>query len=237
MTQTVVNRRVVMVSRPRGLPQPDNFRLEEVNEPLVPAAGIRLRTLFFSLDPYMRGRMDEGPSYVEALRPGDVMEGGSVCEVMASHNPDFRPGDIVLAYTGWQSHALSNGEGLRKLDPAGAPVSTALGILGMPGMTAYTGLLEIGLPKPGETLVVAAASGAVGSAVGQIGRIKGCRVVGIAGGPEKTRYLREELGFDVALDHRAAEFAEQFSAACPNGIDIYFENVGGRVGSGLPAPQ
>lgn len=230
MTGTVVNRRVVMVSRPEGMPRPENFRLETVAEDGVPAPGsVRLKTLYFSLDPYMRGRMDAGPSYAEALNPGDVMEGGAVGEVMASGHPDFRAGDIVLGYTGWQSHPQAAGGGLRKIDPALAPVSTALGVLGMPGMTAYAGLLNIGLPKPGETLVVAAASGAVGSAVGQIGRLKGCRVIGIAGGPEKTRFVRDTLGFDVALDHRAPDFAAQLKAACGRGIDIYFENVGGRV--------
>ncbi|WP_421696149.1 NADP-dependent oxidoreductase [Aestuariivirga sp.] len=229
MAETIVNRRIIMASRPSGMPGPENFSLEEVEEPLQPPTGVRLKTLFFSLDPYMRGRMDEGPSYAQALSPGDVMEGGSVGEVIASADPAFSKGDIVLAYSGWQTHPVVKAKGLRKLDPSLAPVSTALGVLGMPGMTAYTGLLNIGHPKAGETLVVAAASGAVGSAVGQIGKIKGCRVVGIAGGAEKTRYVREELGFDVALDHRAPDFAEQLKAACPQGIDIYFENVGGRV--------
>jgi NADPH-dependent curcumin reductase len=230
MAETILNRRIVMASRPTGMPAPGNFRLEEVEEPRQPAeGGVVLKTLFFSLDPYMRGRMDAGPSYAKALEPGDVMEGGSVCEVLASRDPQFKPGDIVLASTGWQTHPRASAKGLRKIDPALAPVSTALGILGMPGMTAYTGLLNIGAPKPGETLVVAAASGAVGSAVGQIGRIKGCRVIGIAGGEEKTRYIREELGFDVALDHRAADFGDRLKAACPDGIDIYFENVGGEV--------
>ncbi len=230
MAETILNRRIVMASRPTGMPTPENFRMEEVEEPCEsPEGGVLLKTLFFSLDPYMRGRMDAGPSYAQALEPGGVMEGGSVCEVIASRQPEFRPGDIVLASTGWQTHPRVSAKGLRKIDPALAPVSTALGVLGMPGMTAYTGLLNIGSPKPGETLVVAAASGAVGSAVGQIGRIKGCRVVGIAGGPEKTRYIREDLGFDVALDHRATDFDEQLKAACPDGVDIYFENVGGRV--------
>ena len=230
MAETILNRRIVMASRPTGMPAPENFRIEQVEEPReAPDDGVLLKTLFFSLDPYMRGRMDAGPSYAQALEPGGVMEGGSVCEVLASRQPEFSPGDIVLASTGWQTHPRASAKGLRKIDPALAPVSTALGILGMPGMTAYTGLLNIGQPKSGETLVVAAASGAVGSAVGQIGRIKGCRVVGIAGGPEKTRYIREELGFDVALDHRAADFAAQLKAACPEGIDIYFESVGGQV--------
>lgn len=230
MAETVLNRRIVMASRPSGMPTTENFRLEEMQEPRKAAEGeVLLRTLFFSLDPYMRGRMDAGPSYAQALEPGGVMEGGSVCEVIASGDPQLKPGDIVLAGTGWQTHPRASAKGLRKIDPSLAPVSTALGILGMPGMTAYTGLLNIGTPKPGETLVVAAASGAVGSAVGQIGRIKGCRVVGIAGGPEKVRYIAEELGFDVALDHRAPDFGNQLKAACPQGIDIYFENVGGQV--------
>ena len=230
MAETILNRRIVMASRPTGMPTLENFRMEEVEEPReAPEGGVLLRTMFFSLDPYMRGRMDAGPSYAQALEPGGVMEGGSVCEVLASRDAAFKPGDIVLASTGWQTHPRVSAKGLRKIDPALAPVSTALGILGMPGMTAYTGLLNIGTPKAGETLVVAAASGAVGAAVGQIGRIKGCRVVGIAGGPEKTRYIREELGFDVALDHRAPDFGAQLKAACPQGIDIYFENVGGEV--------
>lgn len=228
MAETVINRRIVMASRPSGMPRPGNFRMEETTE-AVDGPGVLLRTLYFSLDPYMRGRMDAGPSYAQALEPGGVMEGGSVCEVIASQLPDLKPGDVVLAGTGWQTHPRTSGKGLSKIDPSRAPVSTALGILGMPGMTAYTGLLNIGAPKPGETLVVAAASGAVGAAVGQIGRIKGCRVVGIAGGAEKVGYIREELGFDVGLDHRAPDFAEQLKAACPRGIDIYFENVGGRV--------
>lgn len=230
MAETVLNRRIVMASRPSGMPTAENFCIEEVEEPrTAPEGGVLLKTLFFSLDPYMRGRMDAGPSYAQALEPGGVMEGGSVCEVIDSGASEFTPGDIVLAGTGWQTHPRASAKGLRKIDPSIAPVSTALGILGMPGMTAYTGLLNIGTPKPGETLVVAAASGAVGAVVGQIGRIKGCRVVGIAGGPEKTRYVQETLGFDVALDHRAPDFAARLKAACPDGIDIYFENVGGQV--------
>jgi NADPH-dependent curcumin reductase CurA len=157
------------------------------------------------------------------------MPGGTVSKVTATNNRAFAVGDIVVGYTGWQAYAVSDGSGLRKVDPNLAPISTALGILGMPGMTAYTGLLNIGKPKPGETLVVAAASGAVGAIVGQIAKLKGCRVVGIAGGPDKVRYLTEELGFDVGLDHRAPDFADQLRAAVPNGIDIYFENVGGPV--------
>jgi NADPH:quinone reductase-like Zn-dependent oxidoreductase len=159
------------------------------------------------------------------------MQGGTVSEVIASNNERFALGDIVLGHTGWQTHAVG-GKGLRKLDPKEAPVSTALGVLGMPGMTAYSGLLEIGKPQPGETVVVAAASGAVGALVGQIARIKGARAVGIAGGPQKCGYVKNELGFDDCLDHRAPDLAGRLAAACPDGIDVYFENVGGAVFDG-----
>jgi NADPH-dependent curcumin reductase len=182
-----------------------------------------------SLDPYMRGRMSDAKSYATPFTVGDPLGGGTVSEVAASKNPNYAPGDIVLAFGGWQDYSVSDGSGLRKLDPKAAPISAALGVLGMPGMTAYTGLLNIGLPKKGETLVVAAAAGPVGSAVGQIGKIKGCRVVGIAGGREKTAYLINELGFDAAIDHRSPNLKAELQAACPNGIDIYFENVAGVV--------
>jgi NADPH-dependent curcumin reductase len=173
--------------------------------------------------------MAAGKSYAKPLEVGDVMEGGTVCEVAASSNPGFAVGDIVLSHSGWQSYALSDGKGLRKIDPKAAPISTAVGVLGMPGMTAYTGLLTIGQPKPGETVVVAAATGPVGSAVGQIAKIKGARAVGIAGGADKCRALIDEFGFDAMVDHRAPDFKEQLKAACPDGIDVYFENVGGAV--------
>ena len=223
------NRRIVLASRPEGEPKPDNFRLVTSEAPTPADGQVLLRTLWLSLDPYMRGRMSAAKSYAKPVEPGAVMTGGTVSAVAASHHPGFEVGDIVLGFAGWQDYALSDGKGLRKLDPAAAPVSTALGVLGMPGMTAYVGLLGIGEPKPGETLAVAAAAGPVGSAVGQIGRLKGCRVVGIAGGPDKARYLQDELGFDAALDHRAPDFADRLREACPAGIDIYFENVGGAV--------
>src|ERR1700674_5725645 len=177
----------------------------------------------------MRGRMNAAKSYAKPVGVGEPMVGGTVGEIVKSRNPKFALGDIVMGYGGWQDYALSNGTGLRKLDPAAAPVSTALGVLGMPGMTAYCGLLEIGQPKPGETVVVAAASGAVGSAVGQIAQIKGCRAVGVAGGEAKCRFVVEELGFDVCIDHHAPDLAKRLEAACPKGVDIYFENVGGAV--------
>jgi NADPH-dependent curcumin reductase CurA len=224
-----INRRIVLASRPVGVPTPDDFRLEESALPAPAAGQLLLRTLYLSLDPYMRGRMSDAPSYAAPVALGEVMVGGTVSRVEASRHPDFEAGDLVLGYTGWQSHALSDGKGLTKLDPTMAQPSLALGVLGMPGFTAYMGLLDIGQPKAGETVVVGAASGAVGAVVGQIAKLKGCRVVGIAGGADKCRYVAGELGLDDCLDHRAADFAQRLAAACPNGIDVYFESVGGAV--------
>ncbi|MEK1886023.1 MAG: NADP-dependent oxidoreductase [Phyllobacterium sp.] len=225
----VRNTRIVLASRPQGTVTAENFRIEALAIPRPGTGEVLLKILFLSLDPYMRGRMDDAKSYAAPVEIDAVMEGGTVAEVIASNNPDFAVGDTVLSHSGWQSHALSDGGGLLKLDPALAPVSTALGILGMPGLTAYTGLLTIGRPQPGETVVVAAASGPVGSAVGQIARIKGARAVGIAGGAEKCAFVKDVLGFDAAIDHRAPDFPEQLQRACPNGVDVYFENVGGPV--------
>src|SRR3954447_26480262 len=222
-------KRVVLVSRPVGEPKPSDFRIEDYALPTPGEGQVLLRTIWLSLDPYMRGRMSDGPSYAQPVPIGGVMEGGTVSEVIASNNPGFAKGDIVLSRAGWQTHALSDGKGLAKIDPKLAPISTAVGVLGMPGMTAYTGLLDIGKPQPGETVVVAAASGAVGSAVGQIARIKGARAVGIAGGADKCRYVKDELGFDECVDHRDPDLAAKLKADCPNGIDVYFENVGGAV--------
>jgi NADPH-dependent curcumin reductase CurA len=227
MSQTA--KRIVLVSRPVGEPTPGNFRIEDYVTPTPGEGQVLLRTIWLSLDPYMRGRMSDAPSYAAPVPIGGVMEGGTVAEVVASNNPGFAEGDIVLSRAGWQTHALSDGTGLRKVDPNLGPVSTAVGVLGMPGMTAYTGLLEIGKPQAGETVVVAAASGAVGSAVGQIAKLKGARAVGIAGGADKCRYVKEELGFDDCVDHRDPDLAAKLKAACPNGIDVYFENVGGAV--------
>lgn len=223
------NERILLASRPEGEPVPENFRHDIADIPVPGEGQILLETLYLSLDPYMRGRMSAAKSYAAPVEPGDVMEGGTVARVATSRHPDFDEGEIVLSHSGWQRFALSDGQNLRKLDPAVAPVSTALGVLGMPGFTAYAGLLTIGRPKQGETVVVAAASGAVGSAVGQIARIRGARAVGIAGGAEKCAFVRDELGFDAAIDHRAPDFAQQLAAACPDGIDVYFENVGGAV--------
>jgi NADPH-dependent curcumin reductase CurA len=221
--------RVVLAARPVGEPKPTDFRIEQMSVPQPGPGEMLLRTLWLSLDPYMRGRMSDAPSYATPVAIGQVMEGRTVSEVLASNLDGYAAGDIVLSPSGWQTHALSQGKLTRKIDPSIAPVSTALGVLGMPGMTAYTGLDEIGKPKAGETVVVSAASGAVGSVVGQIARIKGAHAVGIAGGPDKCRYVTEQLGFDACLDHRAPDLPGRLKTACPNGIDVYFENVGGEV--------
>ncbi|TIT50828.1 MAG: NADP-dependent oxidoreductase [Mesorhizobium sp.] len=226
---TLTNTRIVLAARPQGRPKRSDFRVESVAIGEPGEGELLLQILYLSLDPYMRGRMNAARSYAKPVEIDGVMEGGTVARVVRSRHAGFAEGDIVLSHSGWQSFAVSDGVGLRKLDPAAAPVTTALGVLGMPGFTAYAGLLTIGRPKAGETVVVAAASGAVGSAVGQIARIKGARAVGIAGGPEKCAFVRQELGFDAVVDHRADNFAEQLKVACPGGIDLYFENVGGPV--------
>jgi NADPH-dependent curcumin reductase len=222
-------RQIVLAARPQGKPQLTDFRLEETPIPTPTAGEVLLRADYLSLDPYMRGRMDDRKSYATPVPLGGVMQGESVATVIASHHSGYSEGDIVLAQTGWRTHALSDRANLRKLDPAVAPVTTGLGVLGMPGFTAYGGLCVIGKPKPGETVVVAAASGPVGSLVGQLAKIAGARAVGIAGGPEKCAYVKDKLRFDAAVDHKAADFADRLTAACPNGIDVYFENVGGAV--------
>ena len=230
MSQSAMqNRRWVLASRPHGAPTPENFRLEEQPIPEPGEGQVLLRTEWLSLDPYMRGRMSDAPSYSPPVEIGAVMVGGTVSRVERSNHPDFKPGEWVLGYSGWQTHALSDGKDLVKLGDNPAHPSCSLGILGMPGFTAYMGLLDIGQPKSGETLVVAAATGPVGATVGQIGKIKGCRVVGVAGGEEKCRHAVEVLGFDQCIDHHADDFAQQLADACPDGIDVYYENVGGKV--------
>ncbi len=218
-----------LASRPVGEPQDSDFAVVTTELPEVGEGQVLLRTVYLSLDPYMRGRMSAAKSYAKPVEVGDVMVGGTVCEVLESRAPNRAAGDLVLAFAGWQTHAVVDARHTRRLDPAAAPVSTALGVLGMPGFTAYAGLLEIGRPQPGETVVVAAATGPVGSAVGQIARVKGARAVGIAGGPEKCRALTEEFAFDAAVDHRSPTFREELEAATPDGVDVYFENVGGPV--------
>ena len=228
-TESAINQRIVLNSRPIGKPIVDNFRLEELTASAPENGQILLRTLYLSLDPYMRGRLSDAPSYAAPVEVGQVIVGGTVSRVEVSNHPAYQEGDLVLGQSGWQSHAVSDGTGLTKLDPDMPQPSLALGVLGMPGFTAYMGLLDIGKPKLGETVVVAAASGAVGSVVGQIARLKGCRVIGIAGGREKCDYVMNELGFDACIDHRAEDFPSQLAAACHGGIDVYFESVGGMV--------
>jgi NADPH-dependent curcumin reductase len=223
------NRQWVLASRPEGEPRQDTFRLVESNIPKPADGEVLLKTLWLSLDPYMRGRISAAKSYARGVEPGEVMVGGTVSEVVESKDPRFAPGDAVLSYSGWQEYQVASGKGLLKLDPKAAPLSTSLGVLGMPGMTAYVGLLLIAQPKAGETVAVAAASGAVGAVVGQLAKIKGARAVGIAGGADKGRYLLDELGFDEAIDRRDPQMKEKLAAVCPNGIDVYFENVGGDV--------
>lgn len=211
------------------MPTVDDFEISTAPV-ATPADGeVLRRTIYLSLDPYMRGRMSDRPSYAAPVAVGDVMCGHTVSEVVDSRNPAFRAGDIVTGYDGWQEYALSKGNDLRSLDPKAAPITTAIGVLGMPGLTAFVGLMDIGQPKPGEAVVVSAASGAVGSVVGQLAKISGCRAVGIAGSPDKCRYVVEELGFDACINYKTDDLVPALKTACPNGIDIYFENVGGRV--------
>ena len=220
---------VLLRRRPEGEPRPDDFEIVHRPCPDPGDGQVRLQVLWLSLDPYMRGRMSAARSYAAPVAIGDVMTGQAVAMVESSRHPDWAPGTLALASSGWCTAALSDGTGLVRLDPAPRPVTAALGVLGMPGLTAYAGLAEIGRPKAGETVAVAAATGPVGSAVGQIARKRGCRAVGIAGGVEKCRLLVEHFGFDAAVDHRAPDFPARLKAACPAGIDVYFENVGGAV--------
>jgi len=224
-----MNRRIVLARRPQGAPVPEDFRLETHPVPGAGSGMVLLRTRYLSLDPYMRGRMNEGPSYAPPVALGAVMTGQTVSVVETSGVVGFAAGDLVVANVGWQDYGTSDGRDLVKIDPKLAQPSYALGVLGMPGLTAYVGLLDIGQPKPGETVVVPAATGAVGSVVGQIAKLKGCRVVGVAGGARKCAYAREELGFDECLDHHAPELPQRLAAACAKGIDVYFESVGGEV--------
>lgn len=222
------NRQILLKSRPEGAPTTANFEAVDAPMPTIGQGDVLRRTLLLSLDPYMRGRMSDAPSYAPPVEVGAPMCGHTVSEVVESKNPAFAAGDVVLGYDGWQQYGVSSGKELRKLDRS-VPVSTALGVLGMPGMTAYVGLLDIGQPKPGETVVVSAASGAVGSVVGQLAKIKGCRAVGIAGSKDKCRYVVDELGFDACINYKTDDLKAALRAACPDRIDIYFENVGGAV--------
>lgn len=224
-----INRRIVLNQRPVGVPDANTLRLETDSIPTPGTDEMLIRTVYLSLDPYMRGRMNDAKSYAEPVAINQVMTGQIVGQVVASNLSGFAPGDYVLAGSGWQDYAISDGTDVYNLGQSPQNPSWALGILGMPGYTAYAGLLKIGDPKPGETVVVAAASGPVGATVGQIAKLKGCRVVGVAGGAEKCAHVVQTLGFDAGVDHHADDFAGQLASACPDGIDIYFENVGGKV--------
>jgi hypothetical protein len=222
------NRQVLLKRRPDGMPVPDDFVIVDSQVPGPGDGQVLLRGIYLSLDPYMRGRISGQRSYAQPTQIGDVIEGRVVGQVLRSRHAGFREGDFASGGYGWQTHSAVAGDGLTKLDPAAAPITTALGILGMPGLTAYAGLKTIGQPKGGETVVIAAASGAVGAVAGQLAKREGCRVVGIAGGADKCRYVTDELGFDACLDHRG-DLGVALDAACPKGIDVYFENVGGAV--------
>ena len=227
---TRTNRRFTLAARPVGMPKESDFRL--VEEPMPPLADgeLLVKSIFLSVDPYMRGRMNDVKSYAPPVAIGGTMVGGVVGEVVESKNPKFAPGDVVQGEFGWQEYAVTGGKGIRKIDPSIAPISTAVGILGMPGLTAYFGLLDIGQPKAGETVVVSGAAGAVGSIVGQIAKIKGCRVVGIAGSDSKVKWLVDELGLDAAFNYKTTKnYGEKLAELCPGGIDVYFDNVGGEI--------
>src|SRR5580658_5248788 len=225
-----VNRQFVLASRPTGLPEESTFKMIETPIPALKDGEFLARAMYLSVDPYMRGRISQARSYAAGVEIGGVMVAGGVARIVESKNANFAVGDIVDIYMGWQEYVVSNGKGIRKLDPSVAPVSTALGVLGMTGMTAYFGLLDVCKPKPGETVVVSGAAGAVGSIAGQIAKIKGCRVVGIAGSDEKIKYIVDECGYDAGFNYKTTDnYEAKLKELCPNGIDVYFDNVGGPI--------
>ncbi|MEZ5402370.1 MAG: NADP-dependent oxidoreductase [Bryobacteraceae bacterium] len=230
-------RRIVLAARPSGMPTESDFRLEEFAVPQPSDGEFVIETAYLSVDPYMRGRMRDRASYAAPTELGETMTGGGVGRVVASRNARFVEGDWVEGMTGWQTHVAARGSGFRKLDPSVAPVSTALGVLGMPGLTAYFGLFDVGGARAGETVLVSGAAGAVGSTVGQLAKIAGCRVVGIAGTDDKVRWLTEELGFDAAFNYKTEpDLRARIGALCPNGVDVYFDNVGGPISdAAMPA--
>ncbi len=223
------NKQVLLASRPVGEVQENNFEIVETVVPSLSEGQFLIKNLYLSLDPYMRGRMNDARSYAKPVNVGDVMEGQALGEVVESNHPRFQVGDTVLSRSGWQAYFLTEGKGIQKVDPQLVSKSAYLGVVGMPGVTAYVGLLDLAQPKPGETVVVSAASGAVGSVVGQIAKMKGCRAVGIAGGPEKCKYVLEELGFDACVDYKEGQLHQQLKEATPDRIDVYFDNVGGEI--------
>jgi len=224
-----LNRRILFARVPQGLPVPGDFGQDAVEAPSPGPGQFLSRTLWLSLDPYLRNVMKGHALYGVALRPGDPMHGDTVAQVVESHHPGFAPGDVVVVKNGWQQFALSDGQGVRKVDPSIAPVSTALGVLGMPGLTGYAGLVYLGEPRPGQTVLVSAATGAVGSTVGQLARLMGARAVGIAGSDDKCRHAVEELGFEHCVNRHTDDLRGAIRRACPDGVDVYFDNVGGDV--------
>lgn len=227
---SAMNRQIVLRARPVGMPREEDFLLRETPAPAAGEGQVLIRTHYTSVDPYLRGIMREGESYIGSVAPGEVIPAGSVGEVVESRHAGFQPGSFVAGMWGWQEYGLSGGQGLHRVDPALAPISTALGVLGMPGLTAYFGMLDLGEPKPGESVLVSGAAGAVGSLAGQIARIRGCRVVGVAGSDAKVRHLIEELGFDAAFNYRTESAPlDRLRALCRAGIDVYFDNTGGPV--------
>ncbi len=224
-----VNRQVVLAARPVGYPTEEDFEVRDAPMPALGERQVLVRNLWLSLDPYQRGRMSDAPSYTASTEIGEVMTGGTVGRIVASNSADYATGEIVHGQLGWQDYAVSNGNNLRRLDPSAAPISTALGVLGMPGLTAYFGLFEVGRPKPGDTVVVSAASGAVGAVVGQLARMAGCRVVGTAGTQQKVDYITQELGFDAGINYKTEDVRARLEETCPYGVDVYFDNVGGFV--------
>lgn len=223
------NKEIRLASRPTGMPAAEHFQFIDSETPEVGNAEVLVRTQYISVDPYLRGRMREGRSYVPPFNVGEVISSGVVGEVVESRSQNFQKGDVVTGMLGWRLYNLAKAEELRKVDPRMGPVTTALGVLGMPGLTAYFGLLDIGQPKEGETVVVSGAAGAVGMTVCQIAKIKGCRVIGIAGSDEKNRYLSDELGVDAVINYKTDDVGKKLAEACPNRIDVYFDNVGGQV--------
>jgi NADPH:quinone reductase len=227
---STMNRQIVLAARPTGFPKPTDFRLVEAPVPEPGSGELLVRTIFLSVDPYMRGRMNDAKSYARPVELGEMMTGGAVGRVVKSNNPRFQEGNIVEGMLGWQEYTVTGGDGVRRVDTTGVPASTALGVLGMPGLTAYFGLLDICHPKPGETVLVSGAAGAVGSIVGQIAKIKGCRAVGVAGGDDKVNHVVHDLGFDAAFNYKKTDnYLQKLREVCPDGVDVYFDNVGGPL--------
>lgn len=229
MTAKTANRQIILKSRPKGMPDQSNFQIREIQVPQPKDDEVLIRSLYLTVDPYMRGRMNDAPSYIEPFQLNQPPTGGVVGKVVESKSNKFKPGDIVTGTLEWSDYSVAKSKDLQKLDPSLAPISTALGVLGMPGLTAYFGLLDMGQPKAGDTVVVSGAAGAVGMLVGQIAKIKGCRVVGIAGADDKVDYLLKDLKFDAAINYKSPKFAEELKKACPKGVDVYFDNVGGDI--------